>query len=76
LTNLLLEHFGKDVAPFIRLTFHDMAGQDVCRVIAKPSAKPCYVQEGQGEHLFVRTGNATRQLTTKEAVEYCKHRWV
>ncbi len=75
LTNLLLEHFGKDASAFISITFHNMAGADVCRVVAKPAAKPCYVQDGQAEHLFVRTGNATRQLTTREAVEYCKHRW-
>jgi Putative DNA-binding domain len=75
LTTLLLDQFGKDAAPFVQLSFHDMGGQDVCRVLAKAAPRPCYVKDGQGEHLFVRTNNSTRQLTTKEAVDYCKHRW-
>lgn len=75
LTTLLLNHFGKDAAPFVRLSFHDMAGLDVCRLVAISAPRPCYVTDGQGEHLFVRTNNSTRQLTTKEAVDFCKHRW-
>jgi hypothetical protein len=34
------------------------------------------VQDGTGgEHLYVRAGNSTRQLSTREAVEYCRTRW-
>jgi hypothetical protein len=74
-TRMLLEHFGKDATPFIQISFHDMSGQDVRRVIARPAARPCDITDGQVERLFERTGNSTRQLTTCEAVEYCKHRW-
>jgi predicted HTH transcriptional regulator len=56
----------------IKTTFHEMGGKDVCRVIAKPSPKPIYVRDGIAEHLYIRVGNSTRQLTTKEAVEYCE----
>jgi hypothetical protein len=31
--------------------------------------------EGNSENLYIRAGNSTRQLTTKEAIEYSKHRW-
>jgi predicted HTH transcriptional regulator len=75
LTTLLLDQFGKESSPVIRITFHDMAGQDVCRVAIAPSPKAAYVTEGVAENLYIRTGNATRQLTTKEAIEYSKHRW-
>jgi len=34
-----------------------------------------FIKEGQFEHLYIRTGNSTRLLTTKEAIEYCKTRW-
>lgn len=75
LLTLLLDQFGKDCSPLLRVTFHDMAGQDVCQVLVKPSPKPVYVTDGNAEHMFIRTGNSTRQLTTREAVEYCKQRW-
>ena len=70
--NLLLDQFGNESSPLIRITFHDMAGKDVCRVARQPSPKAVYVKEGNAENLFIRTGNATRQLTTKEAIEYSK----
>ena len=75
LTNLLLNQFGKESSPLIRITFHDMVGKDVCRVAVKPSPKAVYVTDGNAENLFIRTGNSTRQLTTKEAIEYNKQRW-
>jgi len=34
-----------------------------------------FIREGQFEHLYIRTGNSTRLLTTKEAIEYVKSRW-
>ncbi|MFZ0962747.1 MAG: hypothetical protein WAO35_17905 [Terriglobia bacterium] len=41
----------------------------------KPSPKAVYVTEDNLENLYIRAGNSTRQLTTKEAIEYSKHRW-
>jgi len=76
LTTLLLGQFGKDCSPLISITFHNVDSKDVCRVAVKPSPKPAFVKEEKGdEHLYIRTGNSTRQLTTKEAIEYCKNRW-
>jgi hypothetical protein len=46
-----------------------------CRVTFKPSPKPAFVKDGTAEHIFIRAGNSTRQLTTKEALDYCKQRW-
>ena len=75
LTTLLLGEYGKDSAPLIKAIFHEVDGKDICRVIAKSSPRPIYVRDGADEHLYIRAGNSTRQLTTKEAVDYCKHRW-
>ena len=76
LTTLLLDSYGKDCSPFIGLTFHQIEGKDVCRVVARPSPKAVFVPDDKGgEHLFIRAGNSTRQLSTREAIEYCKIRW-
>jgi hypothetical protein len=61
--------------PLIKTAFHEAEEKGICRIIAKPSPKPIYVRDGIAEHLYIRAGNSTRQLTTKEAVEYCKRRW-
>jgi hypothetical protein len=75
LTTLLLDRFGKDASPMIQITFHDLDGKDVCQLQMKPSPRPIFVKDNDGEHLYIRTGNSTRLLTSREAVEYCKQRW-
>jgi len=37
--------------------------------------RPIFIKDASGEHLYTRTGNSTRLLTTREAIEYCKIRW-
>ena len=44
-------------------------------VEASPSPKPAYVKEANAENLYIRTGNSTRLLTSREAVEYVKQHW-
>ncbi|HLL77071.1 MAG TPA: RNA-binding domain-containing protein [Pyrinomonadaceae bacterium] len=75
LTDLLLNAVGKDSSLFIRITFHQIQDKDVCRVVVKPSPRPVFVSEDKAEHLYIRTGNSTRLLSTKEALEYCRNRW-
>ncbi len=75
LTTLLLGEFGKDSAPLVQIRFCELEGKEICRVTCKPSPKPIYVKEGNETHFYIRAGNSSRQLTTKETVDYCKHRW-
>ncbi len=75
LTTLLLDAYGKDSSPLIRITFHEVESKEICRVIAQPSSKPVFVRDDKAEHLYIRTGNSTRLLSTREAIEYCKVRW-
>jgi hypothetical protein len=49
--------------------------KDFCRVAIRPSPQPVFVREGQFEHFYIRTGNSTRLLTTKGAIDHCKSRW-
>jgi type I restriction enzyme, R subunit len=75
LTTHLLDAYGKDTSPLLRITFHEVESKEVCRVIAQPSGKPVFVRDDKAEHLYIRTGNSTRLLSTREAIEYCKMRW-
>ena len=76
LFKLLLDAYGRDIAPFLHIDFHEVEGKDVCRVVAKPSPRPIYVVDSNGkDHLFIRTGNTTRELSARETVEYSKIRW-
>jgi ActR/RegA family two-component response regulator len=75
LTNLLLDAFGKDLSLWLRVAFHELQQRIICEVTARPSPKPVFVTDDKSEHLYVRTGNSTRLLSTREAIEYCKVRW-
>lgn len=75
LTTLLLGEFGKETSRLIRTSFHDIDGKDVCQLVFKPSPRPIFVKDGNGEHLYIRAGNSTRLLTSREAIEYSKQRW-
>jgi hypothetical protein len=75
LTTLLLNNFGKDASALISIGIHELDGKDVARVAAKPSPKPIFVKDGTGEHFYIRAGNSTRLLSTREAIDYCKMHW-
>jgi predicted HTH transcriptional regulator len=71
------QHF-EDLSLRVRnfaITFHSLDGKDLCRIAMQPSPRPVFIKEGQFEHLYIRTGNSTRLLTTKEAIDCCKTRW-
>ena len=76
LMQLILIHCGKDIAPCIKITFHDLNGTDVCRVNISPSPRAVFVQEGNIEQFFIRTGNSKKQLSTSEVLQYCKQKWL
>ena len=75
LTTLLLGACGKDLSPLLRTSFHTVDGKEICKVVVAPSPRPVFLEDGKGKHLYIRTGNSTRELDVKEAVEYVKGRW-
>ena len=75
LQDLLLSNVGKDLTLQLAITFHQADGKDLCRVAVSPSPHPVFIKEGVDEHLYIRSGNSTRRLTSKEAIDYCKTRW-
>jgi predicted HTH transcriptional regulator len=75
LNDLLLRHYGKDFSPWLRISFHQVEGKQICRIVAQPAPRPVWVKEGADEHLYIRTGNSTRRLTTKEAIGYASNRF-
>jgi len=73
--DLLLNACGKDCAPYYRISFGMVKGNEFCRVAIQASPRPVFIKEGSDENLYIRSGNSTRRLTTREALEYCRSRW-
>jgi predicted HTH transcriptional regulator len=72
LVKLLTDAYGKDVSMFLHMDFHQLENHDVCRIAVKPCAHPVYVDD---EKFYLRSGNTTLKLTTRETIEYFKTRW-
>ena len=75
LVNLFSTSFGKDVSASLSISIQEIGGQDICTVRIPGSSKPVYVADGHRERLFVRVGNTTQELNTKESVAYVKGHW-
>ncbi len=75
LMTLISLKIGTDLCPIVHVLFHDYHENDVCRVIIEPSPRPVYVKVGDDERFYLRTGNATRELTVHEAIEHISRHW-
>lgn len=78
--DLLLTEIGKDSGALWHITFHQVSGLDLCRVVVQLSPKPIYVKVkdkgGKEEDCFyIRSNNSSVKLGLKETVEYSKNRW-
>jgi uncharacterized membrane protein YeaQ/YmgE (transglycosylase-associated protein family) len=62
----------------LRISFEEVAGEDVCRVDVDAANEPVFLAEPGGRRtadLYVRLGNSTRRLLTDEAIEYTARRF-
>jgi hypothetical protein len=80
LNGLLLNMFGHEFAPHIRITFHRVQDRTVCKVVIDPAHAPVFVttknQNGLEEDIFyLRTGNATQSLRMRDFLAYYQNRW-
>jgi hypothetical protein len=71
--------FDQHVAPVpasrCKTRFESIDGKTVCLIDVEVGAKPTYADSDKGKGIFfVRHGNTTRQLDTKETVEYIADR--
>lgn len=70
LIQIVSEKLGTDTCILIHIMFHSINNYEICRIMVDSSKHPVYVKEGNKMIFFVRTGNSTRELNTKETVAY------
>ena len=74
LMQLVKNALGGDVCTLLYAVFQEIYGRDVCRVLIEPANRSVYVQHEGRARYFVRTGNSTRELDAKEAVDHIARR--
>ncbi len=72
--SLVKERLGGHVCALVHPVFADIDGIEVCRLVIEPSDRPVYCSDRGFARYFLRTGNATRELDVREAVEHIRIR--
>ena len=75
LTTLFASSIGGAATANASVDFPTVNGTMICRVHVKPSGSPVYVKMKDEDWFYVRLGNSTRRLSTREAVDYIAQRW-
>jgi len=75
LMGIVRNKLGGDVCSLLHVVFHKIEGKDVCRVLIEPSHRPVHAHHDGRAHYFLRTGNATVELDTEEALEHVTQQW-
>ena len=75
LMTVISTQLGTDLCSFVHILFHVIDNKDVCRVIITPSKRPVFLNQGNLQKFFVRTGGGTRDMNIQEALEYAAGRW-
>lgn len=65
---------GGNLCSLVHCLFYKTENKDICRVIVEPSEKPVFCFDGNNSRYFLRTGNGTRELDAREAVEHISGR--
>lgn len=72
---LVRERLGGHICRLVHVLFAEVGDRDVCRIVVEPAGAPVFFNDGRQSRLFVRTGNASRELDARETVEYVAARW-
>lgn len=75
ISNLIKSRIGKTYEPYIHIRFEDIEDKKVCRVEVEGSPKAAYLEEDNDEVLYIRGGNHTERLTSREAANYKEEHW-
>lgn len=75
LMDVLSAQLGKVEASTLEVSFEEVSGEDVCRVVVRPFDRPVFLRTGKALEFWVRQGNSTRQFNPEETLAYEKERW-
>jgi hypothetical protein len=75
ISTLISEEIGVEFAPFIKIRFENLDGNQVCVVDVYQAPQPAYLKGDHGSEFYVRFGPTSRSLDTEEAINYINMKW-
>jgi hypothetical protein len=75
LMSTVAERLGTPACRLLRILFHQLDDQEVCRIVVLPSPVPVYAKEDKQSKFYIRTASGTREMDLQEAVTFIKTKW-
>ncbi|RLI01987.1 hypothetical protein DRO31_05180 [Candidatus Bathyarchaeota archaeon] len=75
LLGLVSNCIGNYYLQYISVRFHNVLGKDLCQVNIQSCPKPAFLNNGDKQEFFVRTGNNSRPFAISEASDYIREHW-
>jgi Schlafen, AlbA_2 len=69
---IISKYIGKEYCLYCSIYFHNLEGKSICIVDIEELSEPVYLLKGKETVFYLRTGNATKPLSIKEAIHYIK----
>lgn len=73
--NTIRDYTKSALSDFFIIKKMEKNGKQLCSIYVNPSPKPIYYVDGNNEDFFVRQGNQSVKLTTKQANDYINSHW-
>ncbi len=75
LVNLVKNHIGPTILPYIQMRFEDYNGYIVMKVECSKGKAPVFVKDSNIERFYIRTGPSTTELSASQIQEYIGQRF-
>ncbi|MCW4013209.1 MAG: CBS domain-containing protein [Candidatus Bathyarchaeota archaeon] len=75
LLGLVSNCIGNYYLQYVSVVFHNVLGKDLCQVNVQYCPKPAFLNNGDKQEFYVRTGNNSRPFTISEASDYIREHW-
>ena len=72
----LRKYTDTPLSDFIRIKKIDKEGKQICIIKVNQSPKPVYFIDEDKQELYIRDGNSTIKLQTKQAYDYITSHWI
>ena len=75
-TSVIGNYLGLENTPYVKLRFTERESKKIAVVvIPKKAPKEVFLTENNTPHLYIRSGNSSRELNVKDAIEHVRQHW-
>jgi outer membrane protein assembly factor BamB len=75
LTEVINKYIGPEYRKFIKVSFKEISGKEICYVKIVKSPKPVFIEKDGNVEFVIRSGNRTQALDVKKTTDYVGIHW-